>query len=594
MRVMFVLLFFVLLSSFVFGAEGEITLVTIGESSSGSVVGGTADLFLVVKSGSGRIFIDSFPFTREDTQVSIRFARDVACNFLEVDCSRLDFFYTINIGSSSVGGPSAGAAIAVLTIGVLNNDVLDDGVVITGTINSGGIIGPVSGLEGKAVAARDAGFSKILVPRNSVLVNKTLSGLNDSISGSDNVTVFYADSLVVSGIDIVPVSTLEEALFEFTGVVYPDFSYDVVVSDQYQFIMERVASQLCNRSFDIIDLVSDDVKLSHESEFEDALDYVSLGVNASESFDFYSAASFCFSANSILRSLEFESYDFDILVGFADDLVVSIDNSLDELNARKLRTLSDLETYIIVKERLLEAKSLLEEDSFVENLGYIVERRYSAIAWSSFFDFVGKDVVLDDNYLSDACIAKISEADERLSYIDFLIGSVFDRSELDEARFFFDSGDFAFCIFRASKVKADANAIILSMYLSRDRVGELIDDQLAFARMQINKQGDDFPILGYSYYNYASTLRDSRPQLSMIFAEYASEFSNLGMYFPSERRVPWRLIIGSYEVFLLGVLVGFFVFFSFLLGLILFFRFRSSKVIKKHVVKRRKFKGSKK
>jgi hypothetical protein len=46
--------------SLVFGAEGEITLVTVGESSSGSECGGTADLFLEVKPGSGRFLLILF------------------------------------------------------------------------------------------------------------------------------------------------------------------------------------------------------------------------------------------------------------------------------------------------------------------------------------------------------------------------------------------------------------------------------------------------------------------------------------------------------------------------------------------------------
>jgi hypothetical protein len=61
-----------------------------------------------------------------------------------------------------------------------------------------------------------------------------------------------------------------------------------------------------------------------------------------------------------------------------------------------LRTMSDLETYIIVKERLLEAESLLDEDDYLDNLGYICERFYSAVAWSSFFEFDGRAVVLDE------------------------------------------------------------------------------------------------------------------------------------------------------------------------------------------------------
>ena len=563
LALLFVFVF--LSSSLVLGVKGDITLLTVGESPSGDRKGGTADISLEVRAGSGKIFINSFPFTREDTQVSVRFAKDVACNFLEVDCSLLDFFYSINIGSSSVGGPSAGAAITVLTISVLNNNRLAGDVAITGTINSGGIIGPVSGLEEKAIAARNAGFSKILVPRNSVLVDRTLSDLNlssnHSISNhSDNMsnfTIFYADSLVVEGIEIVPVSTLEEALYEFTGKTFPDYSFDIIVPAQYQEIMMRVSEQLCERSYEILGFIPDSIKDDNLDVLENALESIELGVNASASSDFYSAASFCFSANSALRALEFKSYSDEQLLNVASQIRVSLNSLLDELNSRTLRTMSDLETYIIVKERLFEAKSLLDEDDYLDNLGYIMERRYSAIAWSSFFEFKGREVILDEDHLSKACIAKISEAEERLSYIDFFSGLVFDRSELNDAKRFHEEGDHAFCIFRASKVKADANAIILSMSLSRDRVGELINDQLTFARMQINKQGNNFPILGFSYYSYASTLRDSRPQLSMVFAEYASEFSNLEMYFPSKRSIPWRIIFLSYSTFFYGLFFGF-------------------------------------
>jgi uncharacterized protein len=558
---------------FALGTKGDITLVTVGETPSGVVVGGTADLILEVKPGSGKVYIDSFPFTREDTQVSIRFAKDVACNFLEVDCSVLDFFYSINIGSSSVGGPSAGAAITILTISILDNVALDDGVVITGTINSGGIIGPVSGLEAKAVAARNAGFDKILIPKRSILFDTTFNNINDSDDLNESeLIIYYADSLVVSGIEIVTVSTLEEALFEFTGKQYPDYSYNITVSEQYQDIMSRVAGQLCDRSSDILDNIPLHIRSERELELDSALNSVALGLNATNSSDFYSAASFCFTANSALRRLEFEAYDNVTLENIASDLSISIDTSLDELNSMRLRTMSDLETYIIVKERLLEARQALDEPSYLNELSYIMERRYSAIAWSSFFEYRGRSVVLDDIHLANACVSKISEAEERLSYIDFLSGMTFNRSELKEARMFYEEEDFAFCVFKASKVKADANAIILSMSISSEKMEEVIDDQLTFARMQINKQGEHFPILGYSYYNYATTLKDSRPQLSMIFAEYASEFSNLDMYFPSQRAIPWRLIIFSYDGFLFGLIIGFILCVGVISGSVLFRR----------------------
>ncbi|MFP4568042.1 MAG: S16 family serine protease [Candidatus Woesearchaeota archaeon] len=556
-----VLFFFILFSSFALGASGEITLLTVAESVDGARKGSTANILLDVSPGSGRVFINSFPFTREDTQVSVRFAMNFACNFLEIDCSKLDFFYSLDVASSSVGGPSAGAAIAALTIGVLSGENLRDDVVVTGTINSGGIIGPVSGLEEKAVAARDAGFSKILVPKNAVLVNKTFENLNNSdvnLSSDDiNLTIFYADSLSVSGIEIVPVSTLEEVLFEFTGARYPDFSFEISVPESYNVIMSEVANQLCSRSEEILNLISDDDLENNSESINQINESLERGFNASLTSDYYSAASFCFTANTALREIEFSSYDNVSLENIATQLSVSIDDSLDDLDNKVLKTISDLETYMIVKERLLEAKGLLEEDNYLSNLGYILERRYSAIAWSSFFEFRDdRSVVLDDVFLANACIAKISEAEERLSYISFLTGSPFDRSDLLETKMFHESEDYAFCIFKASKIKAEANAIILSMSLSRERSSELISDQLMFSRMQINKQGENFPILGYSYYNYASTLKEVNPQLSIIFAEYASEFSNLEMYFPSDRQVPWRLLVGSFKGFISGFFVG--------------------------------------
>ncbi len=574
---LFVLVFMFVISfssSNVLGSRGEIALVTVGESVDGQRRGGVAELFLEIRPGSGRVFIDSLPFTREDTQVSVRFAKNVACSFLEMDCSDIDFFYTINIGSSSVGGPSAGAAIAVLTIGVLSGDSIDDSVVVTGTINSGGIIGPVSGLEEKAIAARDKGFSKFLVPKRSILIDKTLAGIDNesigeddlNISSRDNITVFYADSLVVEGIEIVTVSTLEEVLFEFTGRSFPDYSYEISVPEQYQRIMSDVSNTLCERSETIIASLPASVFDQNSSVLKNALNSLELGRNASVSSDYYSAASFCFTANTALRSLEFDSYSDEFLEDLARDISNNITSFLDDINNRDLKTLSDLETYIIVKERLLEAKSFFDDDSYFNNLGYVYERFFSAIAWSSFFEFDGKEVVLDDAHLENVCVAKIAEAEERLSYIDFLTGIIFDRSDLNAAKRVHEEGDYAFCVFSATKVKADANAIILSMSLSRDKVTDLINDQLTFARMQINKQGDNFPILGYSYYNYATTLKETNPRLSMVFAEYASEFSNLNMYFPLENYDSFDFDFDSYEPFSLGFLVGF----SFGLVLVLF------------------------
>src|SRR4030042_1424297 len=75
--------------------------------------------------------------------------KDIACSYLDKDCLKYDFIYTIKAGSPIIAGPSAGGAITLLTISLLEGFELDEGISITGTINSGGIIGSVGGIKEK-------------------------------------------------------------------------------------------------------------------------------------------------------------------------------------------------------------------------------------------------------------------------------------------------------------------------------------------------------------------------------------------------------------------------------------------------------------
>ena len=144
-------------------SQGSIKLLAVQQDEDG-IKGSIADLHLEIKSGSGRVFVDTFPLTKIDTQVSTRFGKEIACNYLEIDCDRYDFFYTIRANSPIIAGPSAGAAITTLTISLLGRIPISTDVAITGTINSGGIIGPVGGVKEKIEAAAENGINKVLIP----------------------------------------------------------------------------------------------------------------------------------------------------------------------------------------------------------------------------------------------------------------------------------------------------------------------------------------------------------------------------------------------------------------------------------------------
>ena len=168
---LFLLLFaLILISTTVSAIEGSLKLLAVAESENG-FTGKIANLNLEIIKGKGRVFLDTFPLTKFDTQISTRFAKQISCDFLEVDCSGYDFIYTINSDSGIIGGPSAGAATAVLTTALLKGLKLNPKIAMTGTINSGGLIGPVSGLFKKIEAAGTNGITIVLIPRGTRYVN---------------------------------------------------------------------------------------------------------------------------------------------------------------------------------------------------------------------------------------------------------------------------------------------------------------------------------------------------------------------------------------------------------------------------------------
>ena len=96
---------FVMLVSLV--SAGQMKLLAVSEVGE-ELIGSKADLYLKIEKGEGRVFIETFPITKMDTQISTRFAKEIACSYLEENCDKYDFFYTIRGESGIIGGPSAG------------------------------------------------------------------------------------------------------------------------------------------------------------------------------------------------------------------------------------------------------------------------------------------------------------------------------------------------------------------------------------------------------------------------------------------------------------------------------------------------------
>jgi PDZ domain-containing protein len=94
----------------------------------------------------------------------------------------------VKIDTRMVGGPSAGLAFTLAIIDDLTPGELTGGkrVAVTGTIDTTGAVGPVGGVEQKAITARHNGVSLMIVPK---------SELKDARNGAGNVRVVGVDTI---------------------------------------------------------------------------------------------------------------------------------------------------------------------------------------------------------------------------------------------------------------------------------------------------------------------------------------------------------------------------------------------------------------
>ncbi|MBW2996392.1 hypothetical protein KY332_03770 [Candidatus Woesearchaeota archaeon] len=538
----------------VMAGEGHTSLLAVREATN---EGSVADLYLEIRPGSGRVFIETIPLSKMDTQISTRFAKDIACDYLERDCSQYDFFYTIKAGAPIIGGPSAGASTAVLTAVVLEGIEIDEDVSITGTINSGNVVGPVGGLTAKIEAASAANIKTVLIPKGERFLKEL------------NLTVDLVDYAKNLNIAVVEVGDLTDALYYFTGKRFKERIFELEMDDDYINTMKVLAEELCDRTeglgnkFSELDL---DISLIDEdviSDEENAIELKDKGEKAFEEEMYYSAASRCFGANVKYNGLllKFEGYD---------NLTV-IENEIKDLEFEigkvPIETITDLQAYMVVRERLrdavdsfVKAKVAFDEgEDYATELAYAIERIYSAKSWSRFFSVEGKRFKFDRESLKQGCLNKISEAEERYHYAKFYFPTTLEatKEDLEYAKDDYNNGDFELCLFKASKVKAEADVVLSVVGVAEDQMDAVFDNKLEAVKRVIAEQQEKniFPILGYSYYEYASYLKEENIMGALVYSEYALELSNLDIYFNKERKFRVAFVDREKLMLLLGGIV---------------------------------------
>jgi uncharacterized protein len=578
----FILLLFIPVVS---AKQASMKLLAVRETSKG-YEGSPADLYLEIKQGSGRVFLDTFPLTKLDTQISTRFAKEIACGYINADCDRFDFIYTIKAGSTIIGGPSAGAAITALTIALLKGFEINKGVTVSGTINSGGLIGPVGELKAKIDAGSKAGIKKILVPLGSVVEKEINNSIkkgnltkNDNLTkAKNNLTIDLIEYGKEKGVEIKEVLTINDVVYELTGVRLREIKGELIGDEDYKSTMRELAVMLCNRSSMFYDKVKDiefDNKTGLDMTKENA---INLSIRGKDAFDkklFYSSASYCFGSNVKFNYIYLMSLNLSqkqIL-----DKIYLMKNKLNNFSSfiknKEILTITDLESYMVVKERLTEAKEFLDKSWFtlnesksaLSNLAYATERIFSAYSWAYFFDHRGKKFKFNNEILRNSCLKKIAEVEERYQYLilQFPFRLEETRKELNYAYSDLENKDYELCLFKASKAKASVDILLNLMGIEEKNVIELVKQKLNITKKVIIRdiQKDIFPVLGYSYYEYSNELKDSDKYSALLYSEYALELSNLDMYF-KERDNLLLFNINKKDVLLIliwisvGILIG--------------------------------------
>lgn len=577
----------------------QATLLAVSERN-GTFEGSTASLTVELVPGRGRVFLDTTPLTKFDTQISTRLAKEIACAHTQVSCLDYDFIYTIKSASPIIGGPSAGAAIAALTVAALLDMPVRNDIAITGTINSGGIIGPVGGILEKIDAATKADMHTVIIPIGERFTSAEqpafISEGEEStpepaqiIRIANNTAKKRIDAIqygVDKGILVVEAATLEDILTIISGYT-PQESKNIIEQPEfYRQTMGVIADQMCSRGIQLKEqadtaqaksiYTATNLSAANTTDpFTRASTVLSRGQNASKDGAFYAGASFCFSANREFQTIILQQHDANTLGILLEDLAAQVRN----FTTPSLVTVTDLQTFMLVEERILEAGELINNtraqlaardiSQAQRSLAYAIERFNSAQSWSKFFNKPGQQIVFTEERAQLVCQQKIQEAEERRQYVGLYIPVHLESrvADLEQAYREEYANNDELCIFYASQAKASYDVIIGVIGIQDEAdIQQVLNIKQQVATNTIARQATDnvYPIISYSFLEYSQSLQDSDPYAALLYAQYALEMADLSSYFTPQvtpatmpkTRSPWKpdltLLIG----FAFGLIVA--------------------------------------
>lgn len=538
-------LIFILLALVVLGSSFSVSLKIVGVSEkNGKYIGVVANLTVIKKPGSGRVFISTDPLAKVDTQASARLAHDVACEILNANCSRYDFYYIISSDTPLIGGPSAGAAMTIATMAELENVSVYSNVAITGTITPYGDIGPVGGVYEKLSAAST--FANVfLVPKGETEVEITNGNTTQKID-----LIKYGESKY--GIKVIPVEDVYQAFEYMTGYKIKKPQEKVVKYNEEG--MKKIAEDLISYAEQKKSQINIDKTLLSEDEYnkissamnEADKDLENAKVQLNKN-NYYSAASFAVGAitnynyarNLYALYLNQSDYFGNEVSKIRSNLKI-VDSTIK--NA-KIDSVEDIEAISIAYDRMMDAEKYLDlankeyysgnKEQAMYYLAYADMRSISSYDWLYLLNYFKGDLSLrfDESKLKPLAIQKIDLATTYVTYADILVSSQANfraHEHLQSAINAYNSGDYLYAIFEATRAYADSSIAIEASYILTDVNSSLKEFRDGTERTISRAETSGIiPIMAVNYLEYADTLRNKDPISAFVYYAYARNFAYL-------------------------------------------------------------------
>lgn len=523
-------------------AQDTIPLLAVSVNDQNNITsGGIAYLTLKIINGSGNVYVHAQPFTKIDTQATTKFAKQYACSISSVDCSKYDFLYSIHSESPIVGGPSAGAAMTAVTVALLNGKKIPSGISMTGTISSGGIIGNVGGVKEKITAARDNGLRMVIIP--------SLSDYNESIPG----------------IEVKRASTVKQALsYMNLGLSYNN-SNNITIPSEYTARMKQVAGTLCSNNLQQLNDIKSQLNMN-SPQINDSLSTINdlfAEANVSESQgNYYTAASRCFNIRVNLNYLRLLTQFNNLTTLSAKEAELpnvletarnAADTRFNKFQSQITFNLNSIQIYSIVKERHDEAiKSINDIETLLKNStsvnttqfnneilyqsAYSLARVDSMMSWMNFVGYDNNSPRVNVQALKNSCAQKVNELSEKKEYVAYSIGTDIINADTSYSQYI--HGDYAQCIYSASLEEARASVIMSSYGVSKEKIPILFSalNNTAYHAIAEQTGSGNFPVMAYSYYQYAQSLNANNTNTALLYLEDAIQLSGLDLYFPEQNK----------------------------------------------------------